>query len=79
MLCHASVSARSRVYSRLCLIILTILVEEGEGKLTVEAAEIQLCRQVTILASFAFFQLTDDGLLLSGYRCFLIILGGDHS
>ncbi|BGP15057.1 hypothetical protein JCM10213_002799 [Rhodosporidiobolus nylandii] len=44
--CHASLSQRARLYSRLPLIIMLILVEEGEGKLTVEGAEeIRLCRQ----------------------------------
>ncbi|KAL8290109.1 hypothetical protein RQP46_003048 [Phenoliferia psychrophenolica] len=45
VLCHAAVSARARAYSRLCLILLTILVEEGEGKLATEGVQIRLCRQ----------------------------------
>ncbi|KAI5474729.1 hypothetical protein MNV49_002530 [Pseudohyphozyma bogoriensis] len=43
--CHAAISERARCYARLCLIILTILVEEGEGKLTAVADPIRLCRQ----------------------------------
>ncbi|CDR43369.1 RHTO0S08e00826g1_1 [Rhodotorula toruloides] len=46
---HASVTThRARLYSRLCLIILLILVEEGEAKLSVaraEGEEIRVCRQ----------------------------------
>ncbi|GAA6004895.1 hypothetical protein JCM10207_008445 [Rhodosporidiobolus poonsookiae] len=46
VVCHASLSERARLYSRLCLICMLILVEEGEGKLTVEGKEaIRLCRQ----------------------------------
>ncbi|GAA5918518.1 hypothetical protein JCM6882_001364 [Rhodosporidiobolus microsporus] len=46
IVCHASLSVRSRLYSRLSLILLLILVEEGEGKLTPEEEEeIRLCRQ----------------------------------
>ncbi|GAA5892010.1 hypothetical protein JCM5296_004660 [Sporobolomyces johnsonii] len=45
IVCHASTSLRAQLYSRLCLILLMILVEEGEGKLTAEAPEIRLCRQ----------------------------------
>lgn len=45
VVCHAAVSARARAYSRLCLILLTILVEEGEGKLTGDGVQIRLCRQ----------------------------------
>ncbi|KAK4055694.1 hypothetical protein OIV83_000240 [Microbotryomycetes sp. JL201] len=45
VLCHASTSRRAQAYSRLCLLILMILVEEGEGKLTVESAPVRLCRQ----------------------------------
>ncbi|GAA6042532.1 hypothetical protein JCM8097_004653 [Rhodosporidiobolus ruineniae] len=44
--CHASLSPRAQLYSRLALVLLLILVEEGEGKLTQEEAEeIRLCRQ----------------------------------
>ncbi|GAA5971807.1 hypothetical protein JCM11641_001521 [Rhodosporidiobolus odoratus] len=44
--CHAAVTSRSRIYSRLFLILLLILVEEGEGKLAVAVPdEIRLCRQ----------------------------------
>ncbi|GAA5926173.1 hypothetical protein JCM1841_001582, partial [Sporobolomyces salmonicolor] len=45
IVCHASASLRAQLYSRLCLILLMILVEEGEGKLTSEAPEIRMCRQ----------------------------------
>lgn len=51
---HASVTThRARLYSRLCLIILLILVEEGEAKLSVarEEGEIRVCRQVSLSAS----------------------------
>lgn len=47
---HAPVTThRAGLYSRLCLIILLILVEEGEGKLSVPregGEEIRVCRQV---------------------------------
>ncbi|GJN89778.1 hypothetical protein Rhopal_002767-T1 [Rhodotorula paludigena] len=49
--CHASVSVRARLYARLALVLLMILVEEGDGKLVVpvrgerEGEEIRLCRQ----------------------------------
>ncbi|BGP31189.1 hypothetical protein JCM10296v2_002953 [Rhodotorula toruloides] len=46
---HASVTThRASLYSRLCIIILLILVEEGEGKLSVPregGEEIRVCRQ----------------------------------
>ncbi|GAA5854667.1 hypothetical protein JCM8547_004929 [Rhodosporidiobolus lusitaniae] len=47
---HASLSSRAQLYSRLCLIIMLILVEEGEGKLASESSEggeeeVRLCRQ----------------------------------
>ncbi|KAM0788767.1 hypothetical protein ACM66B_002857 [Microbotryomycetes sp. NB124-2] len=45
VLCHAATSPRAQAYSRLCLLILMILVEEGEGKLTVDSAPVRLCRQ----------------------------------
>ncbi|GAA5866411.1 hypothetical protein JCM3774_004672 [Rhodotorula dairenensis] len=48
MVSHAALSHRARVYSRLAFVILMILVEEGEGKLTQPRAhgdEIRLCRQ----------------------------------
>ncbi|GAA5822072.1 hypothetical protein JCM11251_004848 [Rhodosporidiobolus azoricus] len=46
IVCHASLSHRGRLYSRLSLVLLLILVEEGEGKLTQEGTEeIRLCRQ----------------------------------
>lgn len=49
MVCHATLSHRARTYSRLAFVILMILVEEGEGKLTQPRAggeEIRICRQV---------------------------------
>ncbi|KAK4056590.1 hypothetical protein OIO90_002438 [Microbotryomycetes sp. JL221] len=46
VVCHAAVSTRAQAYSRLCLMILMILVEEGEGKLTdPTASPVRLCRQ----------------------------------
>lgn len=51
MVCHASLSARARVYSRLAFCVLMILVEEGEGKLTLPRTggePIRLCRQVSL-------------------------------
>ncbi|ORY91636.1 hypothetical protein BCR35DRAFT_328230 [Leucosporidium creatinivorum] len=44
VLCHAASSSRARAYARLCLLILFMLVEEGEGNLMAEA-EVRLCRQ----------------------------------
>ena len=53
MVCHATLSHRARVYSRLAFVILMILVEEGEGKMTqpwcaagADHSEIRICRQV---------------------------------
>ncbi|GAA5986619.1 hypothetical protein JCM10908_003826 [Rhodotorula pacifica] len=48
MVCHAALSHRARVYSRLAFVVLMILVEEGEGKLTqprADGEEIRICRQ----------------------------------
>ncbi|GAA5882056.1 hypothetical protein JCM16303_005580 [Sporobolomyces ruberrimus] len=44
---HASTNRRSQVYSRLCLNLLMMLVEDGDGKLTyeVEPDSVRLCRQ----------------------------------
>lgn len=43
--CHAAVSRRARAYARLCLVILIILVEESDGRLSGDAESIRLCRQ----------------------------------
>ncbi|SCV70943.1 BQ2448_3705 [Microbotryum intermedium] len=45
VLCHASVSSRARSYARLCLLLMMVLVEEGEGKLSKSTDEIRICRQ----------------------------------
>ncbi|KDE09136.1 hypothetical protein MVLG_00850 [Microbotryum lychnidis-dioicae p1A1 Lamole] len=45
VLCHASVSSRARSYARLCLLLIMVLVEEGEGKLSKATDEIWICRQ----------------------------------
>ncbi|KAH8930130.1 hypothetical protein BT69DRAFT_1328110 [Atractiella rhizophila] len=47
VLCHGSVSPRSRAYSRLCLIVLTLFCEEGGKVLASQdyARTIRLCRQ----------------------------------
>lgn len=47
VLCHAATTARSRAYARLCLSVLFVLVEEGEGKLTSITEPVRLCRQVS--------------------------------
>ncbi|SCZ98558.1 BZ3500_MvSof-1268-A1-R1_Chr7-1g09200 [Microbotryum saponariae] len=48
VLCHASVSSRARSYARLCLLLMMVLVEEGEGKLSKATDEIWICRQVSL-------------------------------
>ncbi|GAA6004665.1 hypothetical protein JCM11491_002185 [Sporobolomyces phaffii] len=44
---HASTSLRAQVYSRLCLHLLMLLVEDGEGRLSSPVAQdsVRLCRQ----------------------------------
>ena len=47
LFCHASVSVRSRMASRLALLILTIIVDAGSAIAGPECAvEVRLCRQV---------------------------------
>jgi hypothetical protein len=67
--CHAASSSRSRAYSRMCLIILTILCEEGGVRLAQEegSLEIRLCRQVSLRA-LGIFHWVSDGILHENFQ-----------